>query len=164
MNCIPAIYPVVFHHASGPLSFHFIDHTADAAVEITARSVPELFREAAASLRALMLGREGLIRGTDYRSIELEAEDCEALLVDFLNEVIFLFDSTGFLCADAELTLDGADTPDSQHVVRLRGRLVGELLDPSRHHVLTEVKAATFHDLRIVKESHGVRCCVVYDL
>lgn len=143
------------------MPFRFLDHTGDTAVEISGRNGSDLFREAASALRAIYVDcEEGEpVVGRFDRSLQLEAEDGECLLVDFLNELIYLFDTERFLSADVEVLDLCVEAP-----AHLEARLRGETFDPGRHVSLTEVKAATFHGVEVIKTADGFRATVVFDL
>lgn len=143
------------------MSFEFLEHTGDAAVELRAEDAGALFREAAHALTALYVdGSAGApVEPRESVAIRLDAEDGETLLIDYLNDLIFRFDTDGFLCCD--VAVEEADLGCPAHVVL---DLKGETYDPGRHLFLTEVKAATFHDVEIRKEPDGLRTVVVFDL
>ena len=88
--------------------------------------------------------------------MRLTATDREALLVDWLNHLLYLFDQDGFLGRDFQVE---SLTPE-----RLEARVTGESFDPARHPSLTGVKAATFHQLSIVPVEDGWEATVVLDL
>jgi SHS2 domain-containing protein len=91
--------------------------------------------------------------------LELDAEDPEALLVDFLNELIFLFDARRFLAGDVEVKRITLGRP-----ARVEAVLRGETYDAARHSARTEVKAATFHGMHIERTPRGLEADVVFDL
>jgi SHS2 domain-containing protein len=143
------------------MSFRFLDHTGDTAVEISAASEGELLREAARALREVYIDPQ---RSRDSGVVELvplafEAEDIESLLIDVLNELIFLFDSRRLLPRDLEIEILELGPP-----LFLRARLAAEPFDPACHAFLTEVKAATFHAMRVERTEAGVSTTVVFDL
>ena len=143
------------------MSFEFLDHTADTQVRIKGADAEELFREATRALLAVFVAcPEGssVLPGASRR-VKLEAENGEALLVDFLNELIFLFDTQQFLSADFEVSALKLEAPSS-----LEGALKGEVYDPARHVVKTEIKAATFHGMEIKRTESGLEAEVVFDL
>ena len=88
--------------------------------------------------------------------MSLTAIDREALLVDWLNHLLYLFDLDGFLGRDFQVE---SLTPE-----RLKARVTGESFDPARHPARTGVKAATFHQLSIVPVKDGWEATVVLDL
>ena len=143
------------------MSIEFLDHTADAAVRIRARDAAELFQDATLALLSLYLGESGTVACFVRESIavSLEAENGEALLIDYLNELIFLFDTRRFLTRRIDFSTLFLGPP-----CRLEGLARGETLDLARHEPQTEIKAATFHGLEIRQTNGGVEADVVFDL
>ena len=142
------------------MTYRFVDHTGDIAVELVAESERTLFAEAVRALCAILVDcEESSLETHTEHWVSLDAEDGESLLVDFLNELVFLFDSRRFLPMELhvhELCVDG--------VARLRATVFGDRFDADRHRFLTEIKAATFHDLKIDRSSAGLKTTVVFDL
>jgi SHS2 domain-containing protein len=132
-----------------------LPHTADLAWRLWGASLPELFENAGQALSATLTDRRYL-RRRETREVGLTSIDREALLVDWLNHLLYLFDIDGFLGRDFQvLTL----TPE-----RLEARVWGEKFDGDRHPEKTAVKAATFHQLSIVPVGDGWQATVVLDL
>lgn len=130
-------------------------HTADVAYRIRGGSLAEIYENAAAALVATMTDRRRL-RARESRNLEVEAPDREALLVEWLNLLLYLYDVDGFL--GREFTVLALD---HQH---LRARTRGETFDPERHVAKTAVKAATYHHLEITPRDHGWQATVILDL
>lgn len=143
------------------MSFEFLDHTADTAVRIRAPDESGLFREAARALTAIILDQaaSGPVLDGESVPVRLEAEDGESLMVDFLNELIFLFDTRRFLAADLVTARVSLGPP-----ARLEAVVKGETFDPARHAARTEVKAATFHEIEVRRTEGGLEVDVVFDL
>jgi len=141
--------------------FELLDHTADAAVRLRSPTEAALFQDAAAAHVAIVLdlGASAPVGTGLLRPLVLEAEDPEALLVDFLNELIFLFDTERFLTGRVDVEHVRLEKP-----ARLQAKLLGEVHDPARHSARTEVKAATFHDIEIRRTPAGLEAVVVFDL
>jgi SHS2 domain-containing protein len=132
-----------------------LPHTADLAWRLWGQDLPELFENAGHALSATLTDRRYLRRRAT-REVSLTAIDREALLVDWLNHLLYLFDQDGFLGRDFQVE---SLTPE-----RLEARVTGEHFDPARHPALTGVKAATFHQLSIVPVQDGWEATVVLDL
>ncbi|MFB3907692.1 MAG: archease [Candidatus Eisenbacteria bacterium] len=127
---------------SGGAAFGYesFDHTADIGLRVYGRTRGELFEQAALGLASLLL-ESGEVRPVEERVVSLEHQGFEEGLIGWLNEILYLREIGRFLPATvAVLVLDSR---------RLRARLSGETLDPSRHLPGLEIKAATYHDLRI---------------
>ena len=132
-----------------------IPHTADLAWRLWGKNLPELFENAGRALSATLTDIRFVRRG-ETRQVTLESSDQEALLVDWLNHLLYLFDIDGFLGRDFQVA-----TLTPQH---LEAKVEGEIFDVSRHPSKTAVKAATFHKLEIVPATDGWRATVVLDL
>ena len=132
-----------------------LPHTADLAWRLWGASLPELFENAGRALSATLTDRRYLRRRAT-REVSLAAGDREALLVDWLNHLLYLFDLDGFLGRDFQVV--------SLTDERLEARVTGEHFDPDRHPERTGVKAATFHQLSIAPAGDGWQATVVLDL
>jgi SHS2 domain-containing protein len=138
-----------------PAKYRQLPHTADLAWRIRGGSLPELFENAAGALVATMTDRR-YIRRLEKRAIAVESPDREALLVDWLNRLLYLFDVAGFLGREFHVT-----TLTDR---RLQATAWGEVFDPERHPEKTAIKAATYHHLEIVRRGDGWRATVILDL
>src|SRR3989339_968787 len=132
-----------------------LPHTADLAWRLWGASLPELFENAGRALSATLTDRRYLRRRVT-REVSLTATDREAILVDWLNYLLYLFDIDGFLGRDFQV--------ESLTDERLEARVTGESFDAARHPERTGVKAATYHQLNIVPVKDGWEATVVLDL
>jgi SHS2 domain-containing protein len=138
-----------------PAKYRQLSHTADMAWRIWGASLPELFENAGGALISTLTDRRTL-RRTELREINVEAPDLEALLVDWLNHLLYLFDVEGFLGREFKVV---SLTPR-----RLQARVRGDIFDPARHPEKTGVKAATYHHLAITPKNRGWQATVILDL
>ncbi len=132
-----------------------LPHTADMAWRIRGATLAELFANAGGALTATLTDRRYL-RRTQVRELTVEAPDREALLVDWLNRLLYLFDVEGFLGREFQVV--------ELSPQRLRARVRGEIFDPGRHPEKTGVKAATYHHLEIKRTRGGWQATVILDL
>ena len=124
----------------GDQRFEILEHTADLGIRVTAPTLPELFAAAAEALVSVVLDPARIEERGEYR-IEAAGEDREALLVNWLNEIVYLID--GARLAPARIVVDEL-VP-----TRVVGRAFGEARDIERHPHRIMVKAATYHQLRL---------------
>lgn len=124
--------------------FRLIEHTADIGIEARGDSRQELFVAAACGLRDILLGGVNIRHDTEV-SVEVQGADDGELLVNWLNEIIFLFD-TKFL-------LPAAFAIERLEKNHLNARVTGATFDPALHSVEREVKAATYHQLFLEQRS-----------
>ena len=134
--------------------FKIINHTADVGIIAYGADVRQAFANAARALFSLITELNG-IEEVVNRDIELTATDQESLLVEWLNELIYLFDTEHVIFK----RFDIAKINDTQ----LKARSHGEKVDSSRHKLKIGVKAATYHMLKVDK-GDGCQVQVLFDI
>jgi SHS2 domain-containing protein len=132
-----------------------LSHTADLGLRIWGATPEELFENAGAALTAVLTDRRRL-RPDHIEEIAVEAPDLEALLVAWLNHLLYLYDVDAFLGREFQIL---ELTPQ-----RLSAQARGETYDPQRHLAGTAVKAATYHHLEIANRNGRWEATVILDL
>jgi SHS2 domain-containing protein len=131
------------------------EHTADVGLRARADTPAELMAALAEGLAEFICPR-GQVQPDQTRSLEVSAEDREALAVDFLWEVMSLILFDHFVVADVRV--EHADETS------VRAVLSGQLYDPARHELAAEVKAVTYHQLKVARQADGWVAEVILDL
>ncbi|MEC8875698.1 MAG: archease [Candidatus Thermoplasmatota archaeon] len=119
------------------------EHTADAGIEVEADSLPEAFHEASLAFTEIVTGGN-LPQSKRSHDIELESTDLDSILVKFISNLIFLFDSDDFLVSSAKVEIK------SDSLFILKGTLFGDTYDQSEHGYGVEIKAVSYHLLEVV--------------
>lgn len=133
--------------------FRLIEHTADIGLAASGRDLAEAFANVAQGLFSIITDT-GAIEERESRTVEVQAADREALLFDWINELIYLFEVESLLFRRCEVNeLSGQ---------RLRAVCHGERYDQSRHEIKLGVKSATYHMLKVDAETHEVQ--VILDI
>ena len=126
--------------------YEYIDHTGDLGFKAYGTTRQALFSHAAeAFFQALV--RIETIQEKEERLIEVEAAALDDLMVAWLSELLFLFDTENLLLRRFEIT--------QMQNRSLKATVSGELMDPTRHEIKTGVKAVTYHRL-YVKQRAGI--------
>jgi SHS2 domain-containing protein len=147
-----------------PQGFTFVDHTADLAARLDAPTVAALFVAAAGALTAALTVPDR-IEPRLILTLELEAGDLELLLVDWAAELLYRFETDGFLVADATVRVTAADAGrEADRRWRLDATVSGETRDPERHPLKILVKGVTFHGLRIEERDGRYETMLVFDV
>lgn len=136
-------------------SFEYFDHAADLGIRVRAPTPERLFETAG---RALVNWIGPAPRGgaEQIREIALSAEDLEELLVRWLQELLYLFQQHhGYFAGADRMEVAGSGL---RAAVRLR------LWDEAGHELYHEVKAITYHKLRIVRDAGGWDATVIVDI
>ncbi|MDD5094825.1 MAG: archease [Dehalococcoidia bacterium] len=135
--------------------FEIIDHTADIGIIAYGQSVEEVFLNAAYGMFSLVADLDK-VREKSSREIVAEAPDQEELLVTWLNELLYLFDAEGLIFSKFEIVNLRQDY--------LEAVAHGEKIDPSRHNLQSQVKAATYYLLKLEHHKDGFKAQVILDI
>ena len=136
-------------------AFEIIEHTADAGIIAYGTNVEELFSNAALGLFSLITEPES-IEEKLHLDLEVSSEDRDSLLVEWLNELIYLFDVKHIL-------FNRFDIGNLTHN-ELKATCYGEDFDPMKHKIKIGVKAATYHMLKLDKNGGGYKAQVIFDI
>ena len=136
-------------------NFKFIDHTADMGIQVYGQSLALLFQHAAEGFYYIITDPER-IREKESREISVKGNGLEDLLVNWLNELVYLFETSGFLFRRFEVLDLGEFFIDAV--------AFGERLDEEYHPVLRTVKATTYHQLHVTRGKAGWEARVIFDL
>jgi len=121
------------------------DHTADLGLRIHALDLADLFRTAGEGLFGIIVANRDQVEPVDRMEVSLSADSVESLLIDWLNELIFQSETSHRFFSQFDVTVN----PDGW---RLSAVLHGEAIDPGRHIIDHEVKAATRHGVHVIHE------------
>ena len=139
----------------GKPSFEIIDHTADVGLRATAENLEDLFTQAAKGMYSV-LGRLEPSDKTAERLMELQADDLDLLLHDWLSELLWEFEMHGHI-------YDGFEFQRLEPGC-LSVRCVGSRYDKSTSERAVEIKAVTYHDMRITKVGDAFQVTVIFDI
>jgi SHS2 domain-containing protein len=131
------------------MSYEFFDHTGDVGVLLVGRTVDELFASSPAAFTDTITVLAA-IEPRRPEELHVDAPELDLLLVDFLSELLYRFDTRGWLTRDAQVDVRARDGG-----WELEGTLLGERHDPERHPLKVLIKAVTYHGLQIVKGEGG---------
>ncbi len=134
--------------------FQILDHTADVGIRATGDDLAEAFANAARGMFSIITDLDAIHR-LESHQVAVTAPDIEALLVNWLNELLYLFEVEGLLFVGFSI--------DSMTQRQLVATCVGERVDPQRHPIKTGVKAATYHALE-VSQAHPYHVQVILDI
>lgn len=130
--------------------FERVEHTADLAIVVRGADLPALFANAARALFAMMTEPPAAM--DRVREISLESIDTDGLLVDWLNELIYLHEVEEETYAEFRVT---SFTPTS---------LTAQAIGGATLRKLKTIKAATYHDLTITETDQGTEAHLVFDV
>jgi len=130
--------------------YEYLYHIADAKFRAYGSTLEEAFENAAIAMFNVMIKTSGLGR-SESRDIAVISPDIKGLLVDWLSELLYLFEVDGIIFSEFKIeTIEKTAGGFS-----LKGKASGEPIDLSRHNFDTQVKAVTFHDLEVESDKAG---------
>jgi protein archease len=135
--------------------FELFEHTADLGLRASASSLEELLIEAARGLLEMIVANPEAVKPVQTRTITITAEEPAYLLFDWLNELLYAFETDKLLLAEIDLRLDGN---------QLTATCRGEPMDAARHQMDHEVKAITYHNLHVKQSPAGWHAEVIVDI
>jgi SHS2 domain-containing protein len=138
----------------GEARFEILEHTADVGLRIRASGLRELFEMAARGMVDILGAAAGAGSSRRGESIAVRDSDLGGLLVDWLNEILFLVDRDE-ACV-AEIVVERA----------IEDEVVGtvEIAECSAMPEGTELEVATYHRLSVERESDGFVATVYFDV
>jgi SHS2 domain-containing protein len=140
-----------------PPKWKLLDHPADIRVEVCGKSLEELFLNAADGLSKLLTGSIKVSGSRIEKILVLESDSFDNLLVDWLREILFLFNSERFILRKASLKISEG--------ISLESKLFGSILDPSLElEDGLEIKGVTYHSLLLEEDSGGFTAQVIFDI
>jgi protein archease len=130
----------------------WLDHTSEVQLQVGAESLGSLAAEAGQALGLFLLRGAAAEPAGPPREMEVSSADREALLVDWLNEILFVAETDLWVPIEFEI-LEASAT-------RLRVTARGVAVDDAP----STVKAATFHGLRVEEWEGGLQAEVIFDV
>jgi len=137
------------------MPFEVFEHTADVGLEVYGNTLPELFVHAAQGMESLMVPPEQ-VHELVGREITVEGHDLVSLLISWLNELIFLFDTEFLLFRDFEI--------DMLTETQVRGRAFGEPYEAERHALGSAIKAVTWHEAAVEYTGEEYKARIIFDI
>lgn len=140
------------------MPYRFFEHTADLGIEVIAPSLDHLLIDCWRALTDSITWIDR-IDTVQTRRIVVEAEDLPRLVVDWLSEAIYLFETEGLVFSKVTLRAERSSVG-----WRLTATAAGEPFELQRHGLKTLVKAATYHGIQIAETARGWQARLILDL
>ena len=135
--------------------YESFEHTADIGLRVRAATLDELLAEAARGLFSLLVANPEAIRPVLELRLSIPGQRHDDLLFDWLAELLYRFDAEHLLLAKFDVHVD------EQGVT---ATVRGEPIDPARHQLEMEIKAITYHGLKVERQADQWLAEVIVDL
>ena len=135
--------------------YQLIDHTADFGIRVFGSDASELFSNAAWALFDVLTETEAL-SGNDSRKIAVSGDDWSDLMINWLREVLFLWNGERKLVESVQIL--------SISEKKLSAKIFFDSYTPDRHIIRTEIKAVTYHQAYVKRSSFGWEAGIIFDI
>ena len=135
--------------------FEVIDHTADIGIIVHGTDLKQVFTNAALGLFNLIADLDN-VKEDLTRQVEMTAKNTEVLLIEWLNELIYIFDVEHILFKRFEIN----ELQDD----KIKATCYGEKVKRGHHNLKREVKAATYHMLELSKDNGNYKVQIIFDI
>jgi len=135
--------------------YELFDHTADLGLRMRAESLDELFADAGRALFSVIVANFDAVQPVQELALKIEGSRRDDLLFDWLAELLYTFDARRVLLSDFQVSVNENG---------LEATARGEPFDPDRHELDMEVKAITYHGLKVEQDGDGWLAEVIVDL
>ena len=135
--------------------YEFINHTADIGIKVRGFSRKEMFENAARAMFDLIVDLD-TVETRNQMAIEIRGGELEELLADWLRDLLYRYNGDKYLLKEFKI--------EKISPRGLKARVRGEKLDMSRHSLRREIKAVTYHDLKIRKLNRQWQAQIIFDI
>ena len=139
-------------------SYRILDHTADLGILVQAANLEELFKNAGIVLMDLLLVTKKCIRNRSPEPMTLTVNgiDIEDLMVRWLGEILFLF--------EAEQRVVISINIETLNQKELKAQLTTIPFEKGYHEIKNEIKAITYHQIKVAPKGKAWEARVIFDL
>ncbi|MDO8535498.1 MAG: archease [Candidatus Omnitrophota bacterium] len=130
-------------------------HTADIGVRVFGKTLKELFENAAFAMFDILADLEG-ITGEIIHDFELTAQTHEELLISWLDELLYNFYTKNIIFYKFDVTELSEDV--------VKAKAFGRSVSENRNRLKTEIKAATYYNLKIIKKDDYYEVEIIFDV
>ncbi len=139
--------------------YKLIDHTADIGIDVFGDTMGELFSNAGFAMFDIITDITAVDAGEQF-IVNAEGIDKEQLLVNWLSELLYLYEVKGLLFKDFLIT--HIDNNEPAH--SLEATIHGEKYIEGKHTINTGIKAVTHHALTVKHEHNKWKARVIFDV
>ena len=135
--------------------YELLDHTADLGIRVRGKSLHQLFATAASAMFELITDISK-VNTKKSISIELESDDKDSLLKDWLTELLYYCNVKNILLREFKIEEIG------ERFIKADAK--GEAIDKKKHRLNREIKAVTFHGLSIQQQEGLFTTEIIFDV
>lgn len=135
--------------------FELFEHTADIGLRAYGNSLQDVFANTALGMFFILIETENIV---EEESVEIVTNgyDLKELLVNFLNELLYLYNVKEFITYRVEI--------ENVNETSIRAKVFGQIYTPERHEILREIKSVTYHQLKVEQRNGIWHTQIIFDV
>jgi protein archease len=137
------------------MSYEILDHTADLCIRVTGRDFKDFLRNASLAMMDQITDRDK-VEPSVKETIEVTGETNEEILVRLLSEILYLHETSKLVFNDIRVEVSNEN--------KVVAELQGERYYPRKHELYLEIKAVTYHDLKVEMVNDKFTADIVFDI
>ncbi len=135
-------------------NIEIFEHTADIGIRLTRSTQEELFRDAAIGMFQIIAPGNIFQPQIEY-TVTVDGADNEELMVNWLSDLNFYVQTKQWVPVEIELEIENH---------RLVAHIKGDVLNPSVHNVEIEIKAVTYHHIKVKQNKNAWQAQIIFDI
>lgn len=139
-------------------NFKYFETTADIGIEIQTENMTDAYINAALATLNIITDIEK-VKPKITKKIRIESEDEYGLLYDWITELLILLDSENFIVSKYNIKIS-----KYENTIVIDGQILGDIYDRNIYNYKTEVKAITYHQMKITNEDNIYNIQFIVDL
>jgi len=137
------------------MSYEILDHTADLCIRVTGRDFKDFLRNASLAMMDQITDRDK-VEPSVKETIEVTGETNEEILVRLLSEILYLHETSKLVFNDIRVEVS------NEH--KVAAELRGEGYDPGKHELTYDIKAVTYHGLKVEMVNDKFTAEIIFDV
>lgn len=135
--------------------YRVMTRQSELAIKVFGKSQTDLFANSAFALFDTMTDVDS-VQVKDRLSLEVEGVDRDDLMVNWMRELLYLFQGSGYLLKEFNVH----EAKDNL----VRAEVCGEKLDPDRHEIKKDIRSVVFHQSRMDKTGDQWTAQVIFEI
>jgi len=137
------------------MNYKLIDHTADLGIEVYGTGLRALFENAGYAMFDIITDTNSL-NALSETTLNITGKDWPDLMVNWLRELLYLWTGKGLLVEIIKVM--------SLSEYRLSADIKFDHFDPGRHLLKSELKAVTYHQIRVEQKDAIWEAGIIFDV
>jgi SHS2 domain-containing protein len=136
-------------------TYKLLDHTADIGIEVWGKTKKDALANTVEAMFDLIADSEN-VSAVQAKQLSIGGTDTADMLINLLREALYLFHAEAWLCKKCEIL--------ELNKQKITAEFWGEPYDAKKHQLKMEIKAVTYHTLKIERVEKGWRARVIFDV